>query len=155
MNLYFHSCKDKDLQNELETAAFFFGLQLFSMKLLKNISVDIYIRKTMRDFGNCIITGVNTNNKPRCFEIKIKKFQKKDKMISTLAHEFVHLKQFAKEELNETLDKWKGCSIDEEKTPYHDLPWEVEAFCLEEVLMSQYRQYKYFYDNTKQQNFSN
>jgi hypothetical protein len=92
--------------------------------------------------GNCTILDYNLSGKPRHFEIRLKFFRKKEKMISTLAHELVHLKQFAKLELNDSLNKWKGFPVEEEKISYHDLPWEVEAYCIEEVLMRQYLQYK-------------
>lgn len=45
--------------------------------------------------------------------------------ITTLAHEFVHVKQFARGELNEGLTRWKNKN--HEKTEYWDQPWEKEA----------------------------
>jgi hypothetical protein len=150
MILRIHSCKDEVLKEELTTAALFFGLQLLSFRLLQNIEVDLYIRKNINDMGNCTILDYNLSGKPRHFEIRLKFFRKKEKMISTLAHELVHLKQFAKLELNDSLNKWKGFPVEEEKISYHDLPWEVEAYCIEEVLMRQYLQYKYVDEKTKQ-----
>jgi hypothetical protein len=144
-----YKCKDEELENTIREASFFFALHLLSNQMIRNISVNIYIKKHLSELGTCTVLDVNYWNKPRDFEIHLKKSKKIDKMISTLAHEFVHLKQFAKMELNESLDKWKSIPIDSEKIEYHDLPWEVEATCLEEILFHQYKQYKYFDEKTK------
>lgn len=149
MYLKVHFCKDEYLRNDLETAAMFFGLQLLSFNLLKNIKLDIKLKNKSDDMGSCLIIAENLSGSPREFEILLKKYKKTDKMISTLAHEMVHLKQFAKKELNDDLSKWKGCFVDSEKINYHDLPWEVEATCMEEILMSHYNKYKYFDVNSK------
>jgi len=45
--------------------------------------------------------------------------------LSTLAHEMVHVKQFAKNELDSALTVWKG--KDHADTDYWDAPWEKEA----------------------------
>jgi hypothetical protein len=47
-------------------------------------------------------------------------------------HEIVHVKQYAKGEMvqsmkHSTLTKFHSDWIDDEKTNYYDLPWEVEA----------------------------
>ena len=145
-----YSCKDDKLRKELETAAMFFGLQLLSFSLLKNITLKIKLKTKNEDMGSCLILSENFSGSPREFEIILKKYVNTDKMISTLAHEMVHLKQFAKKELNDGLTKWKGCDVDSDNTNYHDLPWEVEATCLEEILMVYYNKYKYFDDKSKQ-----
>lgn len=147
-----YSCKDDKLRKELETAAMFFGLQLLSFYLLKNITLKIKLKTKNEDMGSCLILSENLSGSPREFEIILKKYVNTDKMISTLAHEMVHLKQFAKKELDDGLSKWKGCNVDSDNMNYHDLPWEVEATCLEEILMVYYNKYKYFDDESKQQN---
>ena len=45
--------------------------------------------------------------------------------MATLAHEMVHVKQFARNELDSALTVWKG--KDHTKTEYWDAPWEKEA----------------------------
>lgn len=45
--------------------------------------------------------------------------------MSTLAHELVHVKQFARKELTENLQYWKG--NDHSDTDYWDQPWEKEG----------------------------
>ena len=53
-------------------------------------------------------------------------------IVSTVCHEMVHVKQYVKGELGD-FHQWKSRKISD-KTNYHDLPWEKEAFKLEERL---------------------
>jgi hypothetical protein len=145
-----HKCKDEELEKDLREACYFFALHLLSYQMIKNISVDIHVKRKLQDLGNCSILCFNCWDKPRDFEICIKKSKNKDKMIKTLAHEFVHLKQFAKLELNEENNKWKKTFVDTDAVSYHDLPWEVEAACLEEILFQHYKRYKYSNEERKQ-----
>ena len=56
-------------------------------------------------------------------------------ILKTIAHEMVHGKQYLRGELNGWHDKWQGKSTKKyDNTPYKDLPWEIEALALEEVL---------------------
>lgn len=55
------------------------------------------------------------------------------KYLMTLAHELVHAKQFATEELGENME-WYGVPKLWKKLPYTKLPWEIEAFQYEEVI---------------------
>ena len=60
----------------------------------------------------------------------------------------VHLKQFAKGELDDENTTWKGEKIDVEAIGYHDLPWEVEAASLEYILYGLYQ------DHLQEQNIN-
>ena len=74
-------------------------------------------------------------------------------MLSTVAHELVHVKQFAKGELYDSTVKdrtrWHGQWM--KRTPdYWDLPWEIEAYGREVGLYTRwvrengYQKYKRF-----------
>jgi hypothetical protein len=56
--------------------------------------------------------------------------------ISTLAHEMVHVKQFAKDELDPALTRWK--KKDHSRTEYWDQPWEKEARRLQAKLVANF-----------------
>ena len=56
--------------------------------------------------------------------------------LSTLAHEMVHVKQFAKDELDMALCYWKG--KDHTKTDYWKQPWEKEARKLQQKLVNNF-----------------
>jgi hypothetical protein len=150
MILKVHGCDDEALEHEIKTASYFFGLHLLSRQMIKHIHIEIFLKKSIKDHGSCCITHFNDSGKPRYFEIELKKFKKSDKIISTLAHEFIHLKQFAKLELDEMTSIWKGAEVDIEKVSYHDLPWEIEAASLEPVLLAEYNKYKYFVEKNRE-----
>jgi hypothetical protein len=58
-----------------------------------------------------------------------------EKLIITMAHEMVHVKQYAKGQMTHTKNGrgrlWKGKKINAE---YYDSPWELEAFGKERLL---------------------
>ena len=76
----------------------------------------------------------------RACHIEIDKKQKDDDFITCILHELVHVKQYLKGELKDISaleQRWKGeshISID-----YYDLPWEIEAYHLQEVLLEEYK----------------
>ena len=61
--------------------------------------------------------------------------------LSTLAHEMVHVKQFARCELDENLTRWKG--RDHASTEYMDQPWEKEARKLQYKMVENFDSYEY------------
>ena len=60
----------------------------------------------------------------------------------TLAHEMVHVKQYAKGEINVWLNKWHKQKIDTDTVPYEQLPWEIEANTYERLLYNIYKEEK-------------
>jgi hypothetical protein len=53
-----------------------------------------------------------------------------EKMLTYIAHEMVHVKQYLKGQLSQTrsgLQLWKGKKVNAE-IPYHRCPWELEAY---------------------------
>lgn len=142
MRVVVTNCKDPKLEHELITAAKFYTKELLSKQLCKHIYLEIVMKKSLSDLGNCCITYYNDWYKAREFEIELKGVRSHKKMLQTLAHEIVHLKQFAKGELNCNNDRWKGFPIDSEKIPYNDLPWEVEATSLEYILYTMYMEHR-------------
>ena len=81
--------------------------------------------------GDCIWED-NTCTRPREFTIRINSSQSLQEMLSTIAHEMVHVKQYARGELKDfsrttNVCKWKGTTMEWEKIHYYDQPWEIEA----------------------------
>lgn len=82
---------------------------------------------------------------PREFVIEIDSRLKGDNFITALTHEMVHVKQYARREtmdVNTFTKSWKGdeyvalySTVDE----YMALPWEAEAYQLQEVLCNEYK----------------
>jgi hypothetical protein len=63
-------------------------------------------------------------------------------LLETLAHEMVHIKQWATGEMRETknnfVTNFRSKKINSEKTSYWDQPWEIEAMGREEGLFIQW-----------------
>ena len=61
-----------------------------------------------------------------------------DKLIHTLAHEMVHVRQIAKGQLSYQGKKifWKGQRVYPKRMSYYDHPWEIDAWRNEKVLAS-------------------
>lgn len=130
---------DTRFRHAVEKACIYYADLLLPKHIIKHITVDIeFTTRLEKDAdGYCDITGHNTRGKPREFEIQIHKNKSKRYMMMTLAHEFVHLKQYAMGELDEKLSVWKGKRISA-NTDYWDTPWEIEAHGRESGLWSRF-----------------
>ena len=98
--------------------------QTLDLKLIANLSTKESVA------GDC--TWEDNNTRPREFTIRVDSSQALQEMLSTIAHEMVHVKQYARGELKDTSKscthcKWKGKTIEWEKMNYYDHPWEIEA----------------------------
>ncbi len=89
---------------------------------------------------NQSVHGV-TGNYDKTIGMKLDSGMKMRDFLSTLAHEMVHVKQIAKGQFKMNYDLrrerafWLGKSIDRSKFRYIDLPWEREAYKLQEILV--------------------
>jgi hypothetical protein len=95
-------------------------------------------RKTIPFLGAVEILEYNSRNMPREFVIEVKQGQSEEEYFRTLAHEMIHVKQYATGELNEQMDLWMGEVCESDKIAYHKQPWEIEAHDLSEVLLYEY-----------------
>ncbi len=132
--------KDKRLKRRVGAAAVFFLQQLLPRK--RNIDVRIKLVKDLlakeNNYGECYDLDVSPGHK--YYTIRLD-YADADTVIRTLAHEMVHVKQFARGELRMLYTgycaKWKG-----EKYPddieYETSPWEVEANHIEPLLSGKF-----------------
>lgn len=100
------------------------------MPRIRNIEIDVTI-KNSDAYGYCLMGDTN-----REFEMEICKGMSLYELIGTVVHEMIHVKQYARGELKEIVGgvhRWKGTLVHEDVN-YHDAPWEVEAYELEEEL---------------------
>jgi len=141
MNIIVTGCKDPIFEQHLLSATRFFGKELLSKKMLPYIDIEIVMKSKMKDLGSCMVSYYNDWYQPREFEIELRKYRTLKLTLLTLAHEMVHLKQFAKKELNCDQTRWMGKSFNSEDVSYHDYPWEVEATSMEYVLYGLYQDY--------------
>ena len=68
-----------------------------------------------------------TPNKALGYCLELEKTQTLRRLLETVAHEMVHVKQFARRELHPSNDEWYGKTYNPKKVSYWDLPWEIEA----------------------------
>jgi len=103
------------------------------MPRVRTLNIEIQFRNIKSDaIGYCMMTDDN-----RTFEIEIDKKQNIKTLVTTICHEMVHVKQYAKKEMDDGIRsgsaRWKNTQISFD-TEYYDLPWEKEAYRLQDKL---------------------
>ena len=87
----------------------------------------------------------DTNDRARDFTITVDPNLGKRNMLLVLAHEMVHIKQYAKGELKDYVRvnkvKWKGKVYNDAKIDYWEQPWEIEAHGREKGLYYKFTDY--------------
>jgi len=150
MNLYIDGYRshNKELFRALENAAFDYAEILLGKRMTKHIQLEIKLTKDLKKkekaYGFCHIIG-DDFNKPREFMIELDASMKWDfaQILTWLAHEMVHLKQFVKKELFDYeygATQWKSRLYSISKVSHDDQPWEKEAYRLEGELYEMFEE---------------
>ena len=92
------------------------------MPRMKTLDITVKLKNPNGAMGYCLELDNN-----RTFEIEADKKLRLRKLLETIAHEMVHVKQYARRELHPVTDTWCGKTYNPKKTSYWDLPWEIEA----------------------------
>ena len=153
MQLYIEGYRrhNKELYRALGSAAIWYGAVLLGTRMVKNIHLDIKLTKGLKQkektYGYCHITDDNLN-KPREFCIELDASTKFDfgQILTWMAHEFVHLKQFVRGELFDYefgKSQWKSRVYNVARIAHDDQPWEREAYRLENVLYEEFAEWYY------------
>lgn len=133
------NCPDKDFKPFVRRAVESYAQNLIPSKRLRdNIHLTIKFNSKLKVWAFASIEEYNASNKAREFMIEIHPWLGAAEIFKTLAHEMVHIKQFAYGETNETLSKWKGITIDSDAIDYYHHPWELEAYSLETGLWAKF-----------------
>ena len=109
------------------------------LKLARMSSLYIYVAlKKLRGVdGYCSME----DDTRRMFTIEIHKNLKLRQLIMTLIHEMVHVKQFARNEMDDfrvnDRYRWKSGTVPKNIT-YYNMPWEKEALRLQEKLTDEF-----------------
>lgn len=124
-----------------------YGKKLLGERLYHNVEITI-------DFDDAEL-GENTygfcdwnddNHRARDFTITVHPDLGKRNMLLVLAHEMVHVKQYAKGEMKDYLRarrvKWKGKVYNDKNINYWDLPWEIEAHGREKGLYYRFLEFQ-------------
>ena len=159
MYLSVKNAKNPDLVKWLKTAAEFYAAELMHRNLIRNLTVKIEVSDKLKVLGMCDWDG-DYDRRLRNFHITLRRQKRASLMFKSLAHEFVHIKQYASGEMDGIIGtyeshnefevtKWAGSqikfasfkkprSIDKNKVMIHGRgydyyyhPWEIEAYGLE------------------------
>ena len=103
----------------------------------RTLDITVSLKKLHGDaLGYCMMEDNN-----RTFEIEVDKKLNISELVTTICHEMVHVKQYARNEMTDECVQygyatWKGRKVNP-KTVYYDLPWEKEAYKLQDSLALQ------------------
>ena len=103
------------------------------MPRLYNLDITVRLCKPKGALGYCL----ELEDK-RTFELEIDRTQPLRQLLETVAHEMVHVKQYARRELHPSKEAWLGKTVNPKKVSYWDLPWEIEAHGREVGLFVRY-----------------
>jgi hypothetical protein len=129
---------------DCKEAVKFYGRKLMRENLYHKVSLEIVFEQLKpKEYGYC--EWEYDNNRSRDFIITINKNLNKKQTLLVLAHEMVHVKQYAKGELKDYIkvnkSKWKNEIHDLDETDYWFQPWEIEAHGMEKGLYVRYMEY--------------
>lgn len=143
---------NKKITQELREAAEFFAYQLMDPRMVRNLTLDIEKCRRLDVMGECI--NEDDTYRSRWFTINIRASKEDEDPVKTLAHEMVHVKQYAKRELRKSVRVGKGpyarrASVwqgelwlpKRKEDAYWDAPWEVQAYGLEVGLYHKWDQH--------------
>ena len=151
MDVYIDGFRSNNLalRDEIEQACWYYGRRLMGGRMAKHITVEVKLTNRLKEkentYGYCHILDDNLN-KPREFMIELDASMKFDfgDILTWLAHEMVHLKQFVRGELCDYETgrvQWKTRSFG--RVHYDDQPWEKEAYRLEGKLYEEFKEWYY------------
>jgi hypothetical protein len=119
---------------------------LVGRRMTQGLTVRIVSLPDLNEKKN-LLAQVDTDEvgHARDFTVMIDFHPSRRKYLMSLAHEMVHIKQYARGQLGPVIvgktTRWMGERVDEERTHYYDLPWEIEAFGREEGMIVRYEQH--------------
>lgn len=137
MHIEVKDCPDVHFVQLIEKSIEYYAERLIPDKRTRNgVTIYVTFEKDLNVEAHCSIHDYNSRKKPRLFDIEMNSNLGSRRILSTLAHEMVHIKQYIAGELNETMTAWKGKRIDPDSLDYYDHPWEIEAYGKEQGLLS-------------------
>ena len=125
--------KPKYIDNDVvEKAIDFYGEYLMGKRLSNCVDVIVKFTtfKDRSDYAYC--DWLDDNHQAREFLITVDRTLNRKETLLALAHEMVHVKQYARGELKDycrppRMIRWKGEKYMVEDSDYWSLPWEREA----------------------------
>lgn len=126
---------NKAFRRLIESAAWFYAEKLLGKRLMESLEITINLKKNLlsKEGNEGSAIWEDDSYRPKEFIIELDSTVKIRNILITLAHEMVHVKQWAKDEMYEYTNmmgmvRFKGEKIHLELTDYWDYPWEIEAY---------------------------
>ena len=116
---------NKKRQRTIEDALWFAKSYLLPRHKIDEIEIESW--KDLPHDGDCYDAD------DRSFIIRVNKDLSKEDLLTTIFHEFVHIKQHIKKEFGGDV-----FGISNEEVAYMDRPYEIEAFRLEQEMLEEY-----------------
>tara|TARA_B110000967_G_C18855163_1_gene546798 strand:+ start:852 stop:1337 length:486 start_codon:yes stop_codon:yes gene_type:complete len=128
------SCKST--RKLVDSAAWSYAERLIGKRLLNTLYIDIKLVRNLTDKegmeGSCIWDEWESKSTPRSYTIELDSSVSLRNILISLAHEFVHVKQWISGEMYEYEEpnkvRFMKKKVDTSKLNYFDYPWEIEAF---------------------------
>jgi len=99
------------------------------MPRVRTLDINIEIKKFTGDtVGWCLMGDTHKE-----FEIEVSKDLSLKDFVTTICHEMVHVKQYYRKEMDGESMRWKK-KVLPENTNYYELPWEKEAYRMQDKL---------------------
>lgn len=106
--------------------------KLMSTRLANTLTVKLHftpLYEKHRQMGNC--SWEDDSYRPKEFTIEIDPSARLRRVLESICHEMVHVKQFAKGEMRDLASaervSWNGQKYDISSDEYFERPWEIEA----------------------------
>jgi hypothetical protein len=128
--------------------------EFFKHKKLKSTYTIFFIFDNLEKNTKGLFSWYDSSYRPKEFEIHItNSYVSKYHCCKTIFHELVHVKQCIKGDMkfyfhNPEKIKWKKTIINTNKIDYKKLPWEKEAFALENQLIQKWQREKKWHAKT-------
>jgi hypothetical protein len=126
---------NKALRKLVESATWFYAEKLMGKRLMSGLEITIKLKKNLlsKEGNEGSAIWEDDGYRPKEFTIELDTTVKIRNLLITLAHEMVHIKQWARDEMYEYMNvaglvRFKGEKVHMVITDYWDYPWEIEAY---------------------------
>ena len=125
----------KKVRKDIELASWYYAEKLMGKRLMAGLEININLKTDLLTEEGHEGTAIwdDDGYRPKEFTINLDTTVNFRNLLINLAHEMVHVKQWAKDEMYEYMNtmgmvRFKGERIHLEETDYWDYPWEIEAY---------------------------
>ena len=121
----------------VKLASLFYANKLMTPRMVDSIELVINVHndyhKRTGYLGDVMPVDDEITNRPKKFEINLDWPKRFKRMLISLGHEMVHVKQYVDGRLEHgSSGIWLGTMCEDK---YEDLPWEIEAYELEQKMI--------------------